>query len=79
MKNSINGRLLFKRKLTLRGGLLRDGVIWEIPKSDRYPDGVRYRLALVEGDSGYVIALFDNYYPKGWSGPLESESLKSSF
>jgi hypothetical protein len=65
LKERNNGKLLFKRKLTLKGALLRDGVIWEVPKSDRNPDGIRYRLALVDGNSGQLIALFDNHYPKG--------------
>ncbi len=57
--------LMFKEKLTLRHGLLQDGVIWKVPKSIRYPDGVKYRLALVNPFAGTVLVLFDNHYPKG--------------
>ncbi|MBI3535887.1 MAG: hypothetical protein HY072_10435 [Deltaproteobacteria bacterium] len=57
--------LIFKEKLTLKHGLLRDGVIWKVPKSPRYPDGIKYRLALVNPFVGTVLILFDNHYPKG--------------
>lgn len=58
-------KLILKEKLTVRHGLLRVATIWRIPKSDRYPDGIRYRLALVDVLEGKVLTLFDNHYPKG--------------
>ena len=58
-------KLLFREKQVLRGGLLRDGVIWQVPSGDRYPDGIRYRLALVDLETDQILALFDNHYPKG--------------
>lgn len=58
-------QLVFREKLVLRGGLVREVVIWRISKGERYPDGVRYRLALVNPFIGSVLVLFDNHYPKG--------------
>jgi hypothetical protein len=76
LKNGSSGKLLDKEKLVLRSRLLRDGVIWSVPKNTRYPDGVRYRLALVDVDSGQLVTLFDNHSPKGhhrhWSDGRET-------
>lgn len=65
---------LFQEKQVLRGGLLRDGMIWKLPPSDRYPDGVRYRLALVDIETGRILALFDNHHPKGHHRHWEDRS-----
>ena len=70
-KENVKAKLLFREKLVLRGGLLRDGVIWKVPLNSRYPDGIRYRLALVDIESNQVLALFDNHYPKGHHRHLE--------
>jgi hypothetical protein len=58
-------RLIFREKLTLRSGRLRDAVIWQVPVSERYPNGVKYRLALIAPFTGKVLILFDNHFPKG--------------
>ncbi len=56
----------------MRGIWLRDAVIWKVPVSDRYPDGVKYRLALVEPFTGKIFVLFDNHFPKGHHRHLSS-------
>mgnify|MGYP001558690658 CR=1 len=48
MAKSKRGILVFREKLTLPSGKLREAVIWKVPRSEKYPDGVRYRLALVD-------------------------------
>ncbi|MBI4402542.1 MAG: hypothetical protein HY537_00180 [Deltaproteobacteria bacterium] len=58
-------KLVFREKLSLQSGLLRDEVIWKIPKSERYPEGIRYCLALVDPTAEKVLVLFDNHHPKG--------------
>jgi hypothetical protein len=58
-------KLLLREKLALRGGLLRDLVIWSVPKSSKYPESIRYRLALVDIEAERVLVLFDNHFPKG--------------
>lgn len=58
-------KLLFREKLMLPSGKLRDAVVWRVPVSERYPDGIRYRLALVEPFTREVLVLFDNHFPKG--------------
>ena len=57
--------LLAKEKLVLSNGLVREVVVWKVPETDKYPDGVRYRMALVVPSSGQVLVLFDNHFPKG--------------
>jgi hypothetical protein len=55
-----------------------------VPVSARYPDGVRYRLALVDPFSGELWVLFDNHFPKGHhrhyrdgrEGPYEFRSIE---
>ncbi|MBI3556559.1 MAG: hypothetical protein HY074_09875 [Deltaproteobacteria bacterium] len=64
-RTSQKAKLVFREKLTLRSGRLRDAVIWSVPISARYPDGVKYRLALVDPFTGRVLVLFDNHFPKG--------------
>jgi Family of unknown function (DUF6516) len=57
--------LLLSEKVPLDCGLLREVVVWSVPTSNKYPDGVKYHLALVDPLSGEVVLLFDNHYPKG--------------
>lgn len=57
--------LILNEKVPLDCGLLREVVVWSVPPSIKYPDGVRYHLALVNPLSGKVLLLFDNHYPKG--------------
>jgi len=57
--------LLFHEKLTLATGLIREIKVWRMPKSPRYPDGVKYRMALVDPTTGDVLILYDNHWPKG--------------
>lgn len=57
--------LVIHQKLTSPKGLLREISIWRKPKSERYQEGIRYRLVLVDPRSGNVLLLFDNHWPKG--------------
>lgn len=60
--------LVFQQKVTLEH---EDGerqaifemVVWRIPKSRDYPEGIKYRAWLSEG--GATIFGFDNHKPKG--------------
>jgi hypothetical protein len=62
---SEKAKLVFREKLTLASGRLRDAVIWRVPVSERYPEGVKYRLVLADPFTGDVLVLFDNHFPKG--------------
>ena len=52
-------------KQTSGKGLLREVVIWKVPKTIRYPDGFRYRLVLVDPGMAKTLLLMDNHWPKG--------------
>jgi hypothetical protein len=57
--------VVFKGKITLDSGLLKEYVMWRIPKTKAYPEGMKYRLALVDSANQKLLVLFDNHYPKG--------------
>ena len=39
--------------------------LWRVPVGDRYPEGVRYRLAYIENGEKAPTVLYDNHAPKG--------------
>ncbi len=58
-------QLLFHEKLVLSSGLMREIKIWQLPRSSRYPEGVKYSLVLVGPLSSKIYVLYDNHWPKG--------------
>ena len=58
-------KLLHKSKLVLNSGLAREVVIWKVPISRDYPEGIKYRFILVDPVWKKVLVLFDNHSPKG--------------
>jgi hypothetical protein len=58
-------KLLRKKKQVLNSGLVREITIWNVPISIDYPEGIKYRLILVDPFWKKVIVLFDNHSPKG--------------
>jgi len=69
--------LLFRQKLTLKSGLLCEVVVWIISESREYPEGIKYRMVLVEPVGGKVLVLFDNHHPKGPHLHLENGDERS--
>ena len=60
------GALLLRRtKYVDADGDLVELVLWEVPRSAAYPDGLRYRLAFVLVGARTPIVLYDNHHPKG--------------
>ena len=53
------------RKLIHPNGHIEERVIWAVPESMQYPEGIRYRLVYVHRPGGEILALYDNHYPKG--------------
>ncbi len=68
---------VFREKVTLRNGLTRVGIIWRVGVSEKYPDGIRYRLALVDIVKKELLILFDNHFPKGHHCHMVGEKEKS--
>ena len=75
--------LVFHEKLSLNSGLVSERTIWRVQPSDRYPSGLKYRLALADPKDHMVVLLYDNHWPKGphihWNGeerPYVFETLE---
>ena len=64
-KRSSKATLIFHEKLSLDSGLVSERKIWRVPRSDRYPNGVKYRLALADPKTHKVLLVYDNHWPKG--------------
>lgn len=60
-----NAKLLISSKLTLDSGYIQEIRLWKVQSSPKYPDGVRYRLVLVDPRVERVLILYDNHWPKG--------------
>lgn len=64
-KGQTRASLLVATKLTLASGYIEEVKIWRVPVSEKYPEGIRYRMALVQGRTGHIALLYDNHWPKG--------------
>ncbi len=58
-------RRLLHVKDYLAGGLLREIGLYEVPKSRKYPDGVKYSCYLGDLDTGAKIIGYDIHPDKG--------------
>jgi len=56
-------KLVFHQKVVHEDGSIVEVKIWQVPKSVRSPDGVKYFFYLVKG--GKVLVGYDNHHPKG--------------
>ena len=61
------------------GSLISEICIWRVGRSEKYPDGVKYRLALVDPDAKKVLLLFDNHWPKGHHVHVGSTESRFAF
>ena len=72
VKQSEKTQLILSRKQALNSGLVIERKVWRVAISKQYPQGVKYRLVLVDPNSHVVILLYDNHWPKGphvhWTG-----------
>lgn len=57
--------LILRERTTDEKGNLYEIVIWKVRPSERQPDGVRYRLALMRAGERVPAVLYDNHHPKG--------------
>jgi hypothetical protein len=57
--------LLRRRKWTDDRGTLYEVILWEVGRSRRYPEGIRYRLAFIRSGEEVPALLCDNHHPKG--------------
>jgi len=57
--------LVIHEKLTSPKGLIRELSVWRLKVSERYPEGLKYRLVLADSTASQVHLLYDNHWPKG--------------
>jgi Family of unknown function (DUF6516) len=57
--------VVLRERKTDEQGNLRELVIWRVKPNRRQPDGIRYRLALVQSGEKAPVVLYDNHHPKG--------------
>lgn len=67
--------LIHRRKRTNLDGSIEESVIWSVPKSERQPDAIRYRLAYIRRKGEAPAVLYDNHYPKGHHKHIGTEQL----
>lgn len=71
----MKAKALFHEKLVTEEGDIVEKVIWAVPKSALFLQGVRYRLAFIPQAAAGPAVLYDNHPPKGhhrhWEGREE--------
>jgi hypothetical protein len=64
---------VIREKVTTVEGIIVETKVWAVPKSEAYPEGVKYSLFAVF--RGAVLVGYDNHSPKGhhrhWKGGEE--------
>jgi hypothetical protein len=67
-------RLIHRYKRTHPDGSIEEQVVRSVPRSERQPDGIRYRLVYIRHDAETPAVLYDNHHPKGHHkhlGPIQ--------
>src|SRR5262245_48024684 len=85
----MKAKLLLRYKETDEDGDLREMIVWRVPESRMYKDGVRYRLVFIPLGARRPAVLYDNHHPKGHHKHLDDleqpyifsglEKLKTDF
>ena len=57
--------LLHRSKLILNSGLVEEINFWRVEKSEYYPEGIKYRLRLLDPFWKKALLVVDNNSPKG--------------
>ncbi|MBI3552131.1 MAG: hypothetical protein HY077_06405 [Elusimicrobia bacterium] len=60
----MSAKLLLRQRRALRDGI-GHLVAWRVPRNQRHPEGVRYRVAFIAAGERTPSVLYDNHYPKG--------------
>lgn len=72
-------RLIHRSKDELPDGGIDERVIWQVPRSHRQPEGIRYRLAYIRKGGKSPAVLYDNHHPKGHHKHLEGRQFSYEF
>ena len=63
-------------KIKTAQGLVVELKVWRVPKSEGYPEGIKYSFFAVFGKQ--VLVGYDNHKPKGVIGILKEKNLFTS-
>lgn len=72
-------RLIHRIKLIDQAGGIEERMIWEVPKSAKCSDRVRYRLAYIPHGAKRPAILYDNHHPKGHHRHIQGRELPYEF
>lgn len=66
-------------RVTDERGWLSQGVVWQVPISADYPDGVKYRLALIPAGRDAPVVLYDNHQGRGHHRHVRGQVIPYDF
>ena len=75
----MKAELLFRQKLTSVDGNLKELAVWSVATDEKYPEGVRYRMAFIPYGRKQPTVLYDNHHPKGHHKHLHGKESVYSF
>lgn len=75
----MRARLIHWEKLIDESGGIEERKIWNVPKNEKHPDGIRYSLAYIPAGKKSPSVLFDNHHPKGHHKHLGGEETPYAF
>jgi len=71
--------LILRERVIDEDGDLTELVLWQVPRSPKHPEGIRYRLALILTGTKRPAVLYDNHHPKGHHRHLAGVEEPSEF
>lgn len=74
----MNAALKYHHKALLRNRFVVEIVIYEVATTQKYPDGVKYRLICVDQREERKI-LMDNHHPKGPHVHIDDKELAYTY
>ena len=75
--HKVSARLILHSKVVLKSGVIVEMKVWELDRTERYPDGCKYSLYGIYG--GRVLVGYDNHHPKGHHRHLGKVEMKYDF
>lgn len=75
----MSAKLLLRQKLTNQDGDLKELVVWNVPITEKHPEGVRYRMAFIHHGQMRPSVLYDNHHPKGHHKHVKGKEIPYYF
>jgi len=64
------------RGLTESNNYLMDIIVYKVPKSKKFPDGIKSKFRLIHAPSNSLVILIDNHEPFGFHEHTKNEERK---